>query len=329
MYGLHTLGGSKGILQHAIMQLAEETAAGLGESAMTTEWHVFGPSERLCEACGSSSLEEFVVAGTMTMWHCPRCNLYQKGRVAEADDYDAAYHALHYGAHRSHKVKTAAARLSRVAALVAAPQPKLLDVGCSLGCTVEAAVRRGWDAHGADVSRDAVDYCRSRKLNCRLIGSPELPYEDETFDVLTAWHVIEHVADVRQTLAEWRRVLKPEGLMVLETPDGACLKVKLRRAGYRRFWKAEHVYTFDRGNLTPLVEAAGFEIMPPPFWGRLASLPPGLAAYAISHRSHQAIMSLARLTKAFELFCRRTPAGPISLPLPSTGDVQTPLRRAA
>ncbi len=102
---------------------------------------------------------------------------------------------------------------------------------------IEAAINRGWDAAGIDVSASAVEFCRKRNLPCRLVDGNVLPFPDGSFDMLTAWHVIEHVADVEKTLADWFRVLRPNGVLALETPDASSPIVRLRGSSYRKFWR--------------------------------------------------------------------------------------------
>ena len=84
------------------------------------------------------------------------------------------------------------------------------------------------------MSAHAVRLCRNRGLLCQSVVGDSLPYPDAHFDVLTAWHVIEHVSDVTSTLSEWARVLRPGGILALETPDSDCLKLKLRGCSYAR-----------------------------------------------------------------------------------------------
>jgi SAM-dependent methyltransferase len=263
-------------------------------------------------------LEEFVVPGVLSMWHCPQCGLYQQGQLPETQHYSICYHDS-YASHRHRKLRTAAARLARVAGRLEVETPRLLDIGCSLGFTVEMAAQLGWDAQGVDISEDAVELCCQRGLNCHQASAVDLPYDDRTFDVVTAWHVIEHIDNAAATLAEWSRVLVPGGLLVLETPDSSCLKVRLLGPRYRRFWTPEHVYVFNRQNLIPLIEAAGLDVVPAPVLGRLGQLPPGLALYSIGYRLHKGMMSWLGLDKAFQLFCRRR----------SVALEAQPLRRAA
>jgi ubiquinone/menaquinone biosynthesis C-methylase UbiE len=180
-----------------------------------------------------------------------------------------------------------------------------LDVGSSVGCVVEAARERGWDAVGADLSFAAVQFCRKRGLPCEVFDGMTLPFRDGSFDVLTSWHVIEHVADVESTLAEWFRVLRPGGVMALETPDASAPIVRWRGAKYRKFWAPEHSYTFTPDTLAAFVERAGFELLARPVFGRLGELPPRMAAYALGYQAYQGFRKLAGISKAFQVFARR------------------------
>lgn len=260
-----------------------------------------------CENCGFGPLEPYPAVNSPT-WYCPQCELYQKGRVALASEYNNDYFAAHRYAspvRRRQKLRTAIVRLGRIARLVESDSPRSLDIGCSLGYSVEAARQFGWDAHGVDISRDAIRHCRIHGLRCRNVNGAHLPYPDGHFDVVTAWHVIEHVHDVVQTLAEWSRVLRPGGILALETPDSDCLKLKLRGGSYSGFWALGHTYTFNRRNLAPLVEAAGLAVVSAPFLADPACLPPREFAHAAVYQFLKEAQIFIGMHKAFQLFCRR------------------------
>ena len=257
-----------------------------------------------CQLCGSQNLQRFVVPDRLKLWHCQECGLYQYGEVADNSAYAADYH-LGYEHHREKKLRTAVVRLNRIAAVLNTDLPRLLDIGCSVGCTVEAAKRRGWHAIGVDVSDDAVAYCKQRGLNCHVVDHVKLPFNDETFDVVTSWHVVEHVSNVTETLNEWRRVLRPGGVLVMETPDANCLKVRLKGADYRRFWAPEHTYTFTPDSLARFVERCDLVPLQRPMLGRLADLSPAMAAYTIMYQSYQALRHITGMSKAFQRFARR------------------------
>lgn len=259
---------------------------------------------RQCENCGANSLDRFEVRPEQTFWHCPECDLYQKGTLESATAYEEDYHG-HYSKNRSRKLKTAAIRLSALAPHLSTPKPKLLDIGCSVGAIVETANDLGWKGTGVDVSQTAVDFCCDRGLDCRQFDGTTLPFADATFDAITSWHVIEHVFDVGETLHDWYRVLKPGGVMVLETPDAGYLKVRLKGARYQKFWAPEHIYTFQKHNLEPFLQNAGFEMLPNPILGKPQILSPPLAGYSLMYRGVHGIRRSLRLSKAFVVYCRR------------------------
>jgi len=271
---------------------------------------------RPCQLCGSHALEKFVACNQVSMWRCPHCDLLQYGTLFAPEQYDGDYaDGQEYGRRLESKVYTAAMRLNRVAAVLDTKQPRLLEMGCSLGATLEAARRRGWDVVGVDVSDDAVRSCRARDFECLPVDGRHLPFPDESFDVITAWHVIEHVGDIRQTLTEWRRVLKPGGVMALETPDASSPKVRRRGAGYEKFWRPEHTYVFTPKNLGRFITQAGFELVNQPFVGRLTDLPVAYGCYSLVHRMRDAFLYGTGNHKAFQLFARRVETDPAALPL--------------
>jgi hypothetical protein len=110
---------------------------------------------------------------------------------------------------------------------------------------------------------------------------------------------------VAETLTEWARVLRPGGLLALETPDASGLKVKLLGGRYRNFWAQEHVYTFRPSNLVPFVTAAGFDLVPRPWIGRAGRLVLPCSPYEFVYQLHRGLLSTIGLRKAFQLVCRR------------------------
>ena len=97
-------------------------------------------------------------------------------------------------------------------------RPRILDVGCGTGGNVEMLARFG-DAEGVDVSAEALDFCRARGLpNVRPGAAESLPYEDQSFDLVTSLDVVEHLDDDVAGLSEIRRVLRPGGRALLFVP---------------------------------------------------------------------------------------------------------------
>jgi SAM-dependent methyltransferase len=97
-------------------------------------------------------------------------------------------------------------------------EPRILDIGCGTGGNLETLSGFG-RAEGVDISSEALDFCRARGLNNVRQGAAEtLPYESESFDLVTGLDVVEHLDDDVAGLREMRRVLRPGGRMLLFVP---------------------------------------------------------------------------------------------------------------
>ena len=96
--------------------------------------------------------------------------------------------------------------------------PRILDVGCGTGANLLMLSKFG-EAEGVDVSHDALSFCRERGVQKVTHGAAEqLPYDDASFDLVTALDVVEHLDDDLAGLKEFRRVLRPGGRALLFVP---------------------------------------------------------------------------------------------------------------
>jgi SAM-dependent methyltransferase len=96
--------------------------------------------------------------------------------------------------------------------------PRILDIGCGTGANLEMLSQFG-EAEGVDVSADALAFCRQRGLqNVRQGEAEHLPFEDGSFDLVTALDVVEHLDDDVAGLSEMRRILRPGGYALLFVP---------------------------------------------------------------------------------------------------------------
>src|SRR4026208_2240841 len=98
------------------------------------------------------------------------------------------------------------------------PSPRLLDVGCGTGANLKMLAAHG-RAEGVDISPQAVEFCRERGLDSVRLGAAEqLPYENDSFELVTALDVIEHLDDDVAGLREMRRVLRRDGRILIFVP---------------------------------------------------------------------------------------------------------------
>ena len=108
---------------------------------------------------------------------------------------------------------------------------RLLDVGAGLGTFLDLAHRGGWEVEGTEVSWSAAEYAREHYgLELRL-GSLEAVRPDGVFDIVTLWHVLEHVPSPSTALAVCRDLLRPGGFLVLALPNDGLAAQSLASAG--------------------------------------------------------------------------------------------------
>jgi SAM-dependent methyltransferase len=95
---------------------------------------------------------------------------------------------------------------------------RILDVGCGTGTMLGHLARYG-RPEGVDASAEAVRFCRERGVEAvtHADGVP-LPFDDDSFDLVTALDVIEHVSDDGELLAELRRITRPDGTLLVSVP---------------------------------------------------------------------------------------------------------------
>jgi ubiquinone/menaquinone biosynthesis C-methylase UbiE len=129
----------------------------------------------------------------------------------------------------------------------------ILDIGCGVGSIFDTLGKYG-RVVGADVSEVALSYCRQRGMKDLVKSSAEkLEVEDESFDLVTAFDILEHLDDDGQGLSEMYRVCKKGGYALITVPAYRFLWSGHDRAlGHRR----RYLYA----ELKDKVESAGFEV---------------------------------------------------------------------
>lgn len=144
---------------------------------------------------------------------------------------------------------------------------RLLDIGGAMGHFQAAAERRGWQTVGVETSVDQVRYARQHfGLDARAGRFQDAELLPGSFDAVTLWSVIEHVAEPLAFLDKTRDLLRDEGVLALQTPNAASLITVLADFGYRvtggRYllgvYSLDHVFRFDSASLRDLLERSGY-----------------------------------------------------------------------
>lgn len=233
-----------------------------------------------CGLCGSTRSEEFLRRGDLSLFlegefklvRCQDCGLvYMNPRPTISslneiypEEYDQYTVLLR-------DEKSALMKWSRSYGLRKRIKPitnrvqsgHLLDVGCATGDFLEVMKTVGiWELHGVEINASAGAYARE-KLGLPIVtGSVEdAGYPAESFDVITMWNVIEHLPDPVSTLKHLAYLLKPDGILVFNTPNLDSLDAKI----YGKYWIGyelpRHFFVFSMKTINELMEKAGFKLV--------------------------------------------------------------------
>jgi SAM-dependent methyltransferase len=136
---------------------------------------------------------------------------------------------------------------------------RLLDVGCSCGYFLEVAAARGFDVQGVEFSRNAIA-AASETIRPRIVrGALEDLPEVGSFDVISAFDIIEHVQDPRGFLRRCARLLKRGGTLVLTTPDSGHVLRRLMGSRWPMLQPMQHLHLFSRRGLVEVIRSEQFE----------------------------------------------------------------------
>jgi SAM-dependent methyltransferase len=183
--------------------------------------------------------------------------------------YPPTYYAYNYEQlspiARRGKEALDALKLRSILAAAGGTPARYLDVGCGDGRYLEAMARRGVprsELYGLELDEHTVDKLRQQGFNAhceRVESSTSIP--EASFDLITMFHVIEHVASPREVIDRLAGWLRPGGVMALETPNIDSLDARLFADGtWGGFHIPRHWYLFDPSTFRRLATDRGLEV---------------------------------------------------------------------
>ena len=146
----------------------------------------------------------------------------------------------------------------------------VLDIGCASGSLLMMLKNRGWLVRGVEISGPQAAYCRERGLEVMALPLEENRFPRQSFDVVLASHLIEHLNDPGNFVREVKRILKPGGRFFVTTPNITGLQSRI----FRSRWRSaifDHLYLFSKRTLRLLLENSGFTVERVKTWGGLGA----------------------------------------------------------
>lgn len=136
----------------------------------------------------------------------------------------------------------------------------ILDIGTGTGEFLNVFKNAKWNTIGIEPSPDA------RKMAIANYGleireeSEIKKLESESFDVITMWHVLEHVPKLNERIEDLKRLLKPNGILVIAVPNCDSLDAKIYKENWGAYDVPRHLYHFSPKNIEMLFKNHGFEV---------------------------------------------------------------------
>jgi|YNPNPStandDraft_1061719.scaffolds.fasta_scaffold56234_1 ubiquinone/menaquinone biosynthesis C-methylase UbiE len=232
-----------------------------------------------CNLCGSSHYKDYLVRGDLNLFlegefrlvQCLKCGLvYLNPRPSRSelpllypDHYDQFNFAIHKYSFLSRLDHEYGLRKRCKAVLRYRKFGRLLDVGCATGDFLNAMRQyQGWEVYGVEINESASEYAR-RQLGLMVkTGTLEdVDYPESYFDVVTLWHVLEHIYDPLSALKKIHRLLKPDGLLVFTTPNLESLDARLFGPFWIGYDLPRHLQVFSYRTMRTLTDKSGFRIL--------------------------------------------------------------------
>ncbi|MCB2409191.1 class I SAM-dependent methyltransferase [Hymenobacter lucidus] len=145
---------------------------------------------------------------------------------------------------------------------------RILEIGCSGGPLLLALRAAGYqNLSGIDVSEAGIRVAQSRGLtNVAVMDGTQLTFPDNSFDLVIASDVLEHIDDQHQALSEWKRVLRPQGQLMLFVPAFNALWSSHDDVNY-------HFRRYSVPELKQVVQQAGLRVQRTSYWNSTLFLP--------------------------------------------------------
>jgi len=201
------------------------------------------------------------IPGTQRLVKCLDCGMIYESPRYDANTIVQGYMASQEADHDSQypmRVKSFYRTLKKHAKLIPPSGSRVLDIGTAGGAFLDAATQYGYDAYGLEPSGDLVARGTARGFKIKQGTIENHSFELHSFDMVCLWDVIEHLPDPKAALLEVKRLLKPNGILLVNYPDIGTLQAKI--AGKRFWWiLSVHLHHFTRKSIADICRRTGFE----------------------------------------------------------------------
>ncbi len=227
-------------------------------------------SQELCPICKDSSATPFLEApdrfhGRKQVYDLVRCRTCNLVRLFHPPD--AAAIAFHYGdGYHDMIVNAGETELARrwkrhrETVLSLKSGGAILDIGCSSGAFLKSLQSPSWQLYGVEISEEAAAAARKVAGAQVFVGDPlDAPFTPESFDVITCFHLLEHVYDPLELMKRARAWLRPGGFLYVVLPNINSWEARIFRSYWYGLELPRHLVHFSPQSLEQAAGSASLE----------------------------------------------------------------------
>lgn len=256
-----------------------------------------------CILCGSTSTNICICGKDFQIAKCPKCgimftnNFFEKPNHYKDNDYFIAIN--NYLKQWNDFALCFERLMDRITKFK--KTGTFLDVGSSVGILLSVAQKRGFTVKGVEVSEWASEFARNEKGLDVVTGKLEdAHFANNSFDVVVLNHVLEHIEFPHTTLKEIFRILKNDGLVVINVPNAGSLLAKIKGTKWTPLYPEDHRWHFTPNTLKQLFKTTGF--IPVFFEAKGNQGANGFNFKALIHRFINKIDTLTNNSELMELY---------------------------
>lgn len=227
-----------------------------------------------CPSCGHQSFQYYMTCEDYTVSHenfkivkCDKCTLIFTNPRPKSSALDKYYESEEYISHTNtatnligtiYKTVRSIALKSKVNLINSlSTKGSLLDYGCGTGHFLNAAYQNGWKVKGIEPSDNASSNAIS-EIKGFIIK--DIQNVNGKFNIISLWHVLEHIADLRATIQSLINKLEETGKLIIAVPNPESYDAQIYREHWAAYDLPRHLYHFSQNSLAQLLNSFNLQI---------------------------------------------------------------------